>query len=102
MIIHPTTEAEFEEAIKGDKVVIDFFAIWCGPCMRLSPLIEELAEEHPEITFVKVDCDELGKVAAKYNVYSIPDLRYLEKGEQLRSQLGYVPAPLLKKFVGIE
>ncbi len=102
MIIHPENETEFNEAMKNDKVVIDFFATWCGPCMRLSPLIEEVAESHPEITFVKVDCDKLGKVAAHYNVYSIPDLRYIENGKEVRSQVGYMPLPLLKKFIGGE
>lgn len=102
MIIHPNNEAEFEAALKNDKVVIDFFTTWCGPCMRLSPLIEELAEAHPEITFIKVDCDKLGRVAARYNVYSIPDLRYLENGKEIRSNVGYMPMPMLKKFVGVE
>ncbi len=102
MLIHVENEAEFLEAMKNDKVVVDFFATWCGPCMRLSPLIEELAEQHPEITFIKVDCDKLGKIAARYNVYSIPDLRYFENGKEIRSQVGFIPAALLKKFVGVE
>nr|CDS25302.2 thioredoxin 2 [Hymenolepis microstoma] len=53
-------EEEFENLIKGDQLVVcDFFATWCGPCKMLAPRLEELAKEHTNITFVKIDVDEL-------------------------------------------
>ena len=102
MLIHVESENQLNELIKGDRVLVDFFAIWCGPCMRLTPTIEKLADEYPEITFLKVDVDQLPRLAASFNVSSIPLLIYLEKGNKVREQLGWVPEPMLKKLVGIE
>ncbi|HLA21856.1 MAG TPA: thioredoxin domain-containing protein, partial [Nitrosopumilaceae archaeon] len=54
-------------------VFVDFWAEWCGPCRMVSPVVEELASEYPEkVKFVKVNVDESGELASKYNVFSIP------------------------------
>lgn len=55
-----TTDAEFEATIKGNAlVVVDFFAVWCGPCRMIAPFMEELAAAHPNVKFIKVDVDKL-------------------------------------------
>ncbi len=91
----------FDEKIKEDRVLVDFFATWCGPCKMLAPIVEKLANDHPEITVLKVDVDEAPELAARYNVSAIPTLLYLEKGALVRQSMGYQPEPALKKFVGL-
>ncbi len=70
-------------------VFVDFWAEWCGPCRMVSPVVEELASEYPgKIKFVKVNVDESGELASKYNVFSIPTLAIFNKGEIIAQQVG--------------
>lgn len=102
MIKHVKTNAELDELLKGDKVLVDFFATWCGPCNRLTPIIEEISEEHPEITIVKIDVDEAEEVAQKYGVRSIPTLLYVENGKVIDTTLGWMPKENLLEFIHIK
>ena len=64
MSVITVTSENFEEIKKSDKkVLLDFFATWCGPCKMVSPLVDEIAEEHPEYIVGKVDVDEEGDIA---------------------------------------
>ena len=67
---------ESSEVPKG-KVVIDFFATWCGPCKRIAPVYKELSQKFPSITFLKVDVDEAEAFAAEYSVTSLPTILFL-------------------------
>lgn len=98
---HVHTIAEFDEATKNGKVLVDFYAVWCGPCMRLAPFVEELADEHPEIEVVKVDVDELQEAAARYQITSIPTLLLFENGEIKKSQLGFMSKAQLERFAEV-
>jgi thioredoxin 1 len=102
MILHVTKKDEFDKETGEGKVLVDFFATWCGPCSMLSPLVEKLAKEHEEIKVIKVDVDQAEEIAATYNVYSIPTLIYFENGKAVRQSVGYIPEPSLKKFAGIQ
>jgi thioredoxin 1 len=102
MIQHITDKSEFEKEIKEGSVLVDFFATWCGPCTMLSPLVEKLGKEHPEVKVVKVDVDQAQEIAAMFNVYSIPTLVYFENGIEQRQSVGYITEPRLKSFVGIK
>ncbi len=93
---------EFEEKTKKGKVLVDFYAAWCGPCSMLSPLVAKLADEHPEITIIKIDVDQASEIAAKFNVYSIPTLVLFEDGKAKKTQVGYLPEPSLRRFVEVE
>lgn len=95
-------EEEFNEAIKGSKTLVDFYAVWCGPCGMLSPHIKELADAHPEINVIKVNVDEAPSIAAHYNIYSIPTLLLFENGELKKTQVGYIPLPSLKRFINVD
>ncbi len=95
-------KTEFDEKIKGGKVLVDFFAEWCGPCKMLMPLVEKLAEEHPEIVVIKVNVDDAPAIAATYQVFSIPTLLFFENGELKNKQVGYFPEESLKRFVGVK
>ena len=75
--------ADFEaEVLKSDKtVLVDFWAVWCGPCRMLSPVVDQVAEENPNIKVCKVNVDEEQQLAVKYGVMSIPTLLVFKGGE---------------------
>jgi thioredoxin 1 len=85
--------ADLEELIANtDKTVYcDFWASWCGPCRMLSPIVDEVAEEHPEIKVGKVNVDEQEELAAKFDVMSIPSLFVLKNGEVVNQSVGALP-----------
>lgn len=85
-----TSENFEEEVLKSDKpVLIDFWASWCGPCKMLAPVIEEIANEHPEIKVGKVNVDDEPALADKYMVSSIPLLVLIKDGKVVNTSLGY-------------
>lgn len=79
------------EVIKCEKkVLIDFYADWCGPCQKLSPIVDKFAEEHSEIKVVRIDIDAGEALADKYNIRSIPTLVVIENGEEINRVIGLV------------
>jgi thioredoxin 1 len=72
---------EFKEVIKEGKVVVDLFATWCGPCKKLSPILDEISEEIETTNFYKIDVDDNQDVAREYSVMSIPTILIFENGE---------------------
>ncbi len=101
MIIHVNDAKEFNEKIANGRVLVDFFATWCGPCKMLAPLLEEIDErkEAGDLLIVKVDVDEAGEIAMKYGIQSIPTLIVFENGKAVKSSLGYMPKPQLLNFL---
>ncbi len=85
--------ADFEtEVLKSDKtVLVDFWAVWCGPCRMLSPVVNQVAEENPNIKVCKVNVDEEQKLAVKYGVMSIPTLLVFKGGELVNQSIGVIP-----------
>ena len=83
---------EFEnEVLNSDKkVLVDFYATWCGPCKIISPIIEEVAKENPEVKFVKVDIDANNELAEKYEVVYIPTLVVIENGKEITKSVGAI------------
>jgi len=70
-------------------VFVDFWAEWCGPCRMVSPVVEELSNDYKgKVKFVKVNVDEANELASKFNVFSIPTLIILNKGELVSQQVG--------------
>ena len=101
MTIHIESLAQFKEEIASEgKVLIDFFATWCGPCVMLTPIIEQVEREHPELKVLKVDVDENPDIAGLFNVEAIPTLLVYENGEQIKRQTSYMPKPVLEGFLG--
>ena len=89
-----------QEVLKADgKVLVDFFATWCGPCKMLSPLLEEAAKNHPEVKFAKVNVDSEVQLAMQYKVASIPTVLLFENGEVVDKFVGYRPADALEEFL---
>ncbi len=84
------TEQSFEkEVLQAEQtVLVDFWAAWCGPCKMLSPIIDQIAEEMPDIKVCKVNIDEQPSLAVKYKVMSIPTLFVFKNGEQVNQTIG--------------
>ncbi|MGN0602389.1 MAG: thioredoxin [Oscillospiraceae bacterium] len=96
------TYQDFEqEVLKSEKpVLVDFWASWCGPCMMVSPLVDELSEEITDVKFCKVNVDEEQQLAVKFGIESIPTLLFFEGGKLKDQLIGAVPKAQLKKFIG--
>lgn len=81
-VAHLSNEA-FQQSVIAAKglVFVDFYAEWCGPCKLTSPIIEQLAQDHPDVTFYKVDVDANGELASQYSVFSIPTFVMFKDGK---------------------
>ena len=92
------TDANFEElVVKSDKpVVIDFWAVWCGPCRMIAPLIEEMSKEYVGKAVIgKLDVDNNPAVTTRFNVRNNPTVLFVKNGEVVDKQVGAVPKSVL-------
>ncbi len=90
-IIHVNKD-NFNELMESEKtVLLDFYADWCGPCRMVAPILEEIAEEHPEYVIGKINVDDEPELAVKFGVVSIPLLVALKNGEIANQALGARP-----------
>lgn len=92
------SEKEFDEVIKKSKVVVDFYAEWCGPCQMLSPILESVSKEMNLDTY-KVNVDEVENVARRYGIMSIPTIMIFSNGELIKKNVGFMDENELKEFV---
>lgn len=85
------TKDNFENEVLNEQklTVVDFWASWCGPCMMLKPIFEELSGEMPDVKFCKADVDEERDLAIEYGVESIPTLLLFKNGELVDTLVGY-------------
>ena len=80
------------EVLKSEKtVLLDFYADWCGPCRMLSPTVEKIAKENPDIKVGKINVDEQEALASAFGVMSIPSLFVLKDGKVVNQSLGAIP-----------
>merc|ERR1712228_1123966 len=81
MVAYLETKADYDEALKNAKVVIDFTATWCSPCKRIGPVFEKLAEQYPDIKFFKVDVDKNGEVSELEGISAMPTFKFYIGGK---------------------
>ena len=94
MSVKVITKENFEELIKTDKrILLDFYADWCGPCRMVSPLVDKIAEDYPQYLVGKINVDEQPELASAFSVSSIPTLVVLENGKIINQGMGAMPLP---------
>ena len=99
-IIEITSKDQFDEAIKSENLtIVDFWAVWCGPCRVLKPLLHKIAGEHPEIQLLTVDVDANWDLAAQYDINSIPAVFFFKKWEIVDSFVGVMPEDEIVKKI---
>lgn len=99
-VIELTTENfDVEVTEYKGKVLVDFWASWCGPCKMLSPVVDEVAEEVNDVKICKINVDEQAALAMKYKVASIPTLVVFNDGEEVNRSLGFIPKAAVLKLI---
>tara|TARA_A100001037_G_C15136477_1_gene631440 strand:+ start:157 stop:567 length:411 start_codon:yes stop_codon:yes gene_type:complete len=102
MTSNKVTDSSFEaDVIKSEKpVLVDFWAEWCGPCVQIAPMLEELANEYKDsLTVAKVNIDENPETPAKYGVRGIPTLILFKNGEIAATKVGAAPKRQLSEWI---
>lgn len=80
---------EFDKLVQSkEKVLVDFFAEWCMPCLMMAPIVDELAEQMPKVKFAKVNVDDNPDLAGKFGISSIPCLLFFKNGKEIHRIIG--------------
>jgi|SRR5574344_1919858 thioredoxin 1 len=95
MVKHFSKNDNFNEIISKGKILVDFYADWCGPCKMLAPVLEQLQT----IEVLKVNVDEFEDLASKYGIMSIPSLILFENGKIVHQEVGFKNLDDLKKMI---
>lgn len=103
MSVIKITKDNFSDLVlkSSNKVLLDFWAPWCGPCRMVGPIVEEIAEENEDITVGKVNVDEEMELAMQFGVSSIPTLVVMDGGKSTATAIGYRPKADILKLLGI-
>ena len=103
MALEFTDQTALEAIESGNPVVIDFWATWCGPCIKLGPIVEELAEKYAgQVTIDKLNIDDNDEVASTFRVRNIPTVLFFKDGELKERSVGLVKlADLENKIAAI-
>jgi thioredoxin 1 len=105
MAIREATDATFEELVlKNDKpVVVDFWAVWCGPCKMVAPEMEKLATKYEgTVDVIKVDVDANPGLSQTFQIMSIPTIAFFRPGQQPRGVVGFRPLEQLEQQFGLQ
>ena len=101
-MVESITSQQFKDSVLSGKgrILVDFSAVWCGPCRMLAPVIADFAEEHEgEVKVGKVNVDEQPELAARYNISSIPTVLVFKNGVLTNSAIGYRPKTQLEALI---
>ncbi len=90
---------DFDSEIANGTTLVDFWAVWCGPCRMLSPVIEEISESMKEVKFAKVDINAERGLAGRFGVMSIPTLILFKDGEEVDRLIGAYPREIIEKWI---
>ena len=98
-MVNIVNESEFNSEIKEGVVVVDFFATWCGPCKMLAPVLESLSTEMENVNFIKVDIDQSGDLADKFQISSVPTMIIFKDGKKEDMMVGFLPKERIKQSI---
>ncbi len=102
MSVKVITKQNFNiEVIESNKtVLLDFWASWCGPCKMIAPVVEEVANEHPEVVVGKVNVDEQPELAQQFQIMSIPTLVAIKNKKIIAQKVGVQPKAVIESMIG--
>lgn len=95
-------DANFKREVLEERlpVLVDFWAVWCGPCLRLAPVIEQIAKEYKgKLKVCKLNVDDTPKTASSYEVMSIPTLAIFQNGKVVKKVVGAIPKTKLESMI---
>lgn len=100
-MVKTITSENFRSEVLDFKgtVLLDFWAGWCGPCRAMAPVVDKLAEEHPEVRFGKVNVDEEGELASQFGIFSIPTFLVVKDGKVQAQTAGARPKEALEALL---
>jgi len=102
MATRELTAADFDEVTHGEGIVlVDFWAAWCGPCVRFAPIFERVSEQHPDVVFAKVDTEAEALLAQEFEIRSIPTIMAIRDGVLVFQQSGALPEQALESLIGL-
>jgi thioredoxin 1 len=100
MSVTEVTKETFKQVVEENQIVIvDFWAVWCGPCKRFAPIFDAVAAKHPGVKFIKINTDEEPEIAASFEVRSIPTLAVIKEQSIIFVQPGAVNEEVLEQIV---
>ena len=94
-MIDINSKEKFNEFIEGERVLVDFYADWCGPCKMMEPILEDV----DSIPIGRVNIDNLNSLALKYKVLSIPNFKIFEKGTIVKEKTGFMSRDEFQEFI---
>ncbi len=99
-VLKITSENFKSEVLESpQKVLIDFYADWCGPCKMMGPVVEEIAEEHSDVKVVKINVDNAEDIAIKYQIMSIPTLVVVKDGQEVNRSIGLISKEKIEELI---
>ena len=103
MAVADVTDATFENEVLGAEkpVIVDFWAPWCVPCRRVSPILDEMSEDREDVRFVKLNVDDNPATAMSYQITSIPTIARFEEGQVTQQAVGALPKNQLSAQLGL-
>lgn len=98
-MLHLERIEDFDNLISEGKVVVDFYADWCGPCKMLGPVLEEVSKDHSDIKFLKVNVDDYIDLAKRYGIMSIPAVKVFDNGTLVNSHVGFMDKSEVEELI---